>query len=186
MSECRICFNSKDGDLVAPCHCKGSIRHIHQGCLVKWLKSKYPREFSSLLQSSAPKRTGIQCELCKYEFKANARFGNPLQILRKIRYSTLTYRVLMNIPIIIYLAYKSNFLLRHLFSFIYSHAIKAKQNNILSQKVLVAVRFYLQLCFRLFPVSLVMTILPMVVHSTVMLIKRLVLEFKVVQFEMFN
>ena len=183
MSECRICLNSDKGRLVAPCKCNGTIKHIHQGCLMRWLKEKYPSKFSALLKSHKSKNTGLQCELCKYEFKGNIKYLNPLQILRKIKSSSLTYCVMMNIPIIIYLAYKSNTLLRHLFCFIYDQALQLNRSTAASIKILAILKFYLKLCVKLFPVSIVATVFPMILHSTYTLTSKLVMEFKTIQFE---
>ena len=40
---CRFCYEPceegvKDGSLIAPCYCKGSMKHIHQKCLKNWIK----------------------------------------------------------------------------------------------------------------------------------------------------
>ena len=183
MSECRICLNSDKGRLVAPCRCSGTIKHIHQGCLMKWLKEKYPSKFSALLKCPTSKNTGLQCELCKYEFKGDIKYLNPLQILQKVKDSRLTYCVLMNIPIIIYLAYKSNCLLRHLYYFIYDQALLLSKSTDFSVRVLVILKFYLKLCVKLFPVSIVATVLPMILYSTYTLSSKLVMEFKTIQFE---
>lgn len=184
MSECRICFNSEKGKLVAPCRCKGSIEHIHQGCLMKWLKERYPSQFRALLRSKEPKnQTGIQCELCKYEYKADIKYLKPLQIAKKIKNSRLTYTVLINIPIIIYLGYKCNNLLRHFLAFFFSHTIHGNSNLKFSKKIFMVFRFYLGLLAKLIPLSVLGTVLPMILHSTLILLKKLFLEFKVVNFE---
>jgi E3 ubiquitin-protein ligase DOA10 len=36
MAECKFCKESK-GELISPCHCKGSIGHVHAGCLVRYM-----------------------------------------------------------------------------------------------------------------------------------------------------
>lgn len=37
---CRICWSGEDddfgGDLLTPCNCKGTLRHVHQRCLGEW------------------------------------------------------------------------------------------------------------------------------------------------------
>jgi hypothetical protein len=33
-SVCRICY--EEGDLVAPCHCKGTVGFVHKKCLLQW------------------------------------------------------------------------------------------------------------------------------------------------------
>ena len=47
---CRICF--EDGELIQPCHCKGSTAYVHEHCLIKWL--------------TVSNRT--DCEICKFEY----------------------------------------------------------------------------------------------------------------------
>jgi RING-variant domain len=183
MSECRFCFNSEKGVLVTPCRCNGTIKHIHQSCLMKWLKEKYPLKCYALLKHPDSKNTGIQCELCKYEFKGNIKYLHPLQILSKLKNSSLTYCVLMNIPIIVYLAYKCNYLLRHLFLFIYDQGLILSKNTDLRSKAITVLKFYLRLCAKLFPVSIVATVLPMILHSTYSLCTKLYMELKVIQFE---
>lgn len=183
MSECRICLNSDQGKLVTPCRCKGTIKHIHQGCLMRWLKEKYPLKYQALLRQSASNNTGLQCELCKYEFKGNIKYLHPLQILQKIQKSSLTYCVLMNIPIIVYLGYKCNTSLRHLFKFIFDQAIILNRTTDFSIKIKQILMFYVKLCMKLFPVSIVATVLPMILHSTYLLTSKLVVEFKTIQFE---
>ena len=50
---CRICYNeSEEESLLSPCNCAGSIKYVHQSCLLKWLKARKP-----------------VCELCKYNYQ---------------------------------------------------------------------------------------------------------------------
>lgn len=49
---CKICYNgSEDEPLLSPCNCSGSIKYVHQSCLMKWLKARKP-----------------VCELCNYKY----------------------------------------------------------------------------------------------------------------------
>lgn len=49
---CRICYNGNEEEpLLSPCNCSGSIKCIHQSCLLKWLKARKP-----------------VCELCQYSY----------------------------------------------------------------------------------------------------------------------
>lgn len=34
--ECRLCFESKGEDFIAPCRCSGTSRWVHRGCLDRW------------------------------------------------------------------------------------------------------------------------------------------------------
>ncbi|XP_076956303.1 putative E3 ubiquitin ligase SUD1 isoform X2 [Bidens hawaiensis] len=51
---CRICHNTGDVDnpLRYPCACKGSIKFVHQDCLLQWLDHSHAR----------------RCEVCKHRF----------------------------------------------------------------------------------------------------------------------
>ena len=42
VKECRIC-KAEEGELVAPCACKGSMKWVHEVCLVSWLKARRQR-----------------------------------------------------------------------------------------------------------------------------------------------
>ena len=183
MSECRICYNSVKDTLVAPCRCSGSIKHIHQSCLVQWVKEKYPKEFSQLLKNQKLRQNKIHCELCKYEYKTNTKYLNLVQICKKIQGSNLTLSVLINIPVIVFLIYKCNYMLRHLFLFIYSQTLGANKHQEVSRKISWFFKVFIGLCIRLLPISLVGAILPLFIHSTAKLMKQLWMEFKDVEFE---
>ena len=52
---CRFCH---EGDhLIAPCHCKGSVKYLHLKCMEKWLESR---------------ETNV-CELCHHEFQGTSK-----------------------------------------------------------------------------------------------------------------
>lgn len=55
-TECRICCevgeNKTDGPLLTPCHCSGSMKHIHLECLTKSIES----------------RNSAHCEVCLTKF----------------------------------------------------------------------------------------------------------------------
>jgi len=63
--ECRVCRDTshENEPLVSPCVCDGSIRFVHEACLVKWLDIKKSET----------------CELCghRFEFTAIYRDGAP-------------------------------------------------------------------------------------------------------------
>lgn len=57
LSQCRICFESQDKDLlISPCRCSGSMKFVHEECLKLWILSSNPEPKSS------------SCELCKQAF----------------------------------------------------------------------------------------------------------------------
>lgn len=64
---CRVCHGESEPDnpLFYPCKCDGSIRYVHQECLVQWLKVSKQRQ---------PK-----CELCgeKFHFQNVYKDGAP-------------------------------------------------------------------------------------------------------------
>lgn len=182
MSECRICLNTSKGKLLAPCRCSGSIKYIHQNCLAKWVKEKYPREFNQLLKNSKTNQVQIKCELCKYNYKTSTNYLNILEICRQIKDSNYTYSILINIPVIVFLIYKCNYMLRHLFLFIYSHTLKTNTNKALGGRVMWIFKAMLGLFIRLLPIGLVGTILPLFIHSTAKLMKQLWMEFKDIKF----
>lgn len=59
------CEGDEESPLITPCHCTGSLRFVHQGCLQQWIKSSDTR----------------CCELCKYEFIMETK----LKPLRKVK-----------------------------------------------------------------------------------------------------
>jgi len=66
---CRICLMEGEDDaaadpLIAPCSCKGSIEHVHVGCLRHWQQSKLN---DSIRTCNAFKYAPLQCELCRTE-----------------------------------------------------------------------------------------------------------------------
>lgn len=66
---CRICHceESSEDYLISPCHCIGTLRHVHQACLQQWLKSNGMKS----------------CELCKFEFIMQTKF-RPLKNWQKL------------------------------------------------------------------------------------------------------
>lgn len=69
---CRICGDgsSPKSPLYHPCKCAGSIRYIHEECLIKWISvksnsSKVRAETPPIPSSSA----GLSCEICNYQFE---------------------------------------------------------------------------------------------------------------------
>ena len=102
MSECRICYGAHSYKLVSPCKCKGSINYVHEDCLIRWLRKKYPTAYHSLIHRPKPGPTGLFCELCKYEYKGRIIYLKNREILKQIQKSNTTYSIMINIPIMIY------------------------------------------------------------------------------------
>ncbi|CAG99021.1 uncharacterized protein KLLA0_F27709g [Kluyveromyces lactis] len=57
---CRICMleGTSDNPLFHPCKCKGSIKYIHQLCLIEWLQSKH-------VDVTKP-GAGMVCSICNH------------------------------------------------------------------------------------------------------------------------
>uniref|UniRef100_A0A8C7X4U1 RING-type E3 ubiquitin transferase n=1 Tax=Oryzias sinensis TaxID=183150 RepID=A0A8C7X4U1_9TELE len=77
---CRICHceGDEESPLITPCHCTGSLRFVHQGCLQQWIKSSDTR----------------CCELCKYEFIMETKF-KPLRKWEKLQMTASERRKIM-------------------------------------------------------------------------------------------
>ena len=183
MAECRICFNSLKENLVSPCKCKGSIKHIHVSCLKQWLKEKYPTELASILKSPVKSKSKIHCELCKSELKLRPHYLHPVQIMQKLQRSWQTYSVLLNIPVILFLIYRSGSLMRHLLLFLYSLTLKFNKPQNISEKISHFIHLNIELLSKVLPMSMAFSILPLFLQSTWALLAQLWLECKDVQIE---
>jgi len=78
---CRICHCGADselGRLIAPCKCKGTLKHVHQSCLQQWIKSSDCKH----------------CELCGFHFAMNTKL-KPLSKWEKLSMSTSERRKIM-------------------------------------------------------------------------------------------
>ena len=63
---CRICLEPEFmlDDLRSPCACKGSIKHVHETCLKKWIECKLENATTSEREKMLIKGE-VLCELCK-------------------------------------------------------------------------------------------------------------------------
>ena len=59
---CRICFES-EGTLYHPCLCDGSIKHVHEACLDRWIQTRH--------------QSKNECELCKSPYAFD--YDRPLE-----------------------------------------------------------------------------------------------------------
>ncbi|KAL3232949.1 ERAD-associated E3 ubiquitin-protein ligase DOA10 [Nakaseomyces bracarensis] len=61
-STCRICRGeaTEDSPLFHPCKCRGSIKYIHESCLLEWIASKN-------IDISKP-NTEVSCDICHHPF----------------------------------------------------------------------------------------------------------------------
>ena len=56
LRNCRICYlDDKEGKIISPCKCKGSLEYIHIDCLY-YTKKKYLKKDKAL--------TDFKCEIC--------------------------------------------------------------------------------------------------------------------------
>lgn len=108
-SVCRICGeDDTDEPLFHPCRCSGSIRHIHEDCLVKWLtmKSNLPGgDAVSLHEANVS-----ECELCGHTFQfsfeyskeisESAGFSVSLSIAYEIGRSALGSLIRVSLPVV--------------------------------------------------------------------------------------
>jgi hypothetical protein len=63
MTECRICYQDVQTQLITPCKCKGSIQKVHRECLERWIT------LSSNLEDK------IRCRICneKYQYQVDVK-----------------------------------------------------------------------------------------------------------------
>ena len=63
MACCRICYeDDKISNLLTPCYCKGTMKYVHQECLLTWMKMSQKNK----------------CEMCKYKFEVVKSYRSPL------------------------------------------------------------------------------------------------------------
>jgi pSer/pThr/pTyr-binding forkhead associated (FHA) protein len=71
---CRICLmegSTEDDPLLAPCKCKGSVKHVHLSCLRHWVKDRL-----GLANGDAPfVYNHLSCELCKTAYSTKIQIG---------------------------------------------------------------------------------------------------------------
>merc|ERR1719162_993255 len=73
---CRICLlegPSDDDPLITPCQCRGSIEHVHLGCLRHWIRGRL--NLSDVSGSSYFYRA-LPCELCKAFYPTFVHWNN--------------------------------------------------------------------------------------------------------------
>eukprot|EP00927_Polykrikos_kofoidii_P051988 TRINITY_DN4575_c0_g3_i1.p1 TRINITY_DN4575_c0_g3~~TRINITY_DN4575_c0_g3_i1.p1 ORF type:complete len:433 (-),score=70.09 TRINITY_DN4575_c0_g3_i1:67-1365(-) len=93
---CRICLlegPSEDDPLIAPCRCKGSIEHVHLGCLRHWIKGRL--NFSDAAGGSYFFRP-LACELCKGVYQTTVQCGTERTPLVEVPRTQPPFIVLEN------------------------------------------------------------------------------------------
>ncbi|KAL1192624.1 hypothetical protein V5N11_008691 [Cardamine amara subsp. amara] len=76
--QCRICLDVGGEDLIAPCNCKGTQKHVHRSCLDNWRSTKEGFAFS-------------HCTECRANFKLRANVPPDRWWLR-LRFQLLVAR----------------------------------------------------------------------------------------------
>jgi len=63
--ECYICYqkSKKYGNYIHPCKCKGTLRYVHEKCLIKWIATSGK----------------TKCTQCHYEFKYSEAFPSFIE-----------------------------------------------------------------------------------------------------------
>ncbi|CAG9328915.1 unnamed protein product [Blepharisma stoltei] len=180
MSECRICLNSSnDSALISPCMCSGSIKYVHSHCLQHWLKEKYPNRYKTMPIKTRGCNTGLKCELCKYEFQGKLRFLGISGILKKLKETQALIYIILNVPVVLYLIYKFNYLLRHLLNVSKSHINLIKLQSSGCKKIFMLTKFYIRFLLGLLPVAVFGASAPTIAYSTMVLAKNLISECQV-------
>eukprot|EP00055_Hartaetosiga_balthica_P013898 m.73361 g.73361 ORF g.73361 m.73361 type:complete len:365 (-) comp8419_c0_seq1:2194-3288(-) len=82
--QCKICLDSEESSgnkLISPCKCKGSMKYVHETCLLEWTESRFG-EYA----------TEGQCQYCHEKYKVQTNFGWFLRATRWARdgISTIT------------------------------------------------------------------------------------------------
>jgi len=94
---CRICLlegaGEPDDPLIAPCQCKGSIEHVHLGCLRHWIKGRLnlsDRPLGSYFYRP------LSCELCKAVYPTYVHAGQERTPLVEVPWTQPPFIVLEN------------------------------------------------------------------------------------------
>jgi hypothetical protein len=96
-AHCRICLGT-EGQLIAPCHCQGTMKYTHNECMVTWMFSKrhttfqesmsharfLPKWITSLFAPSHRPITGnMKCDICRHNmtFEVQDRLNSKRKLL---------------------------------------------------------------------------------------------------------
>ena len=62
--ECRYCLSGdKSEKLIAPCHCEGTMRYVHEECLEDWINNR------GLYMLTRNEIYSTKCEICNWEIR---------------------------------------------------------------------------------------------------------------------
>ncbi|OMJ82843.1 hypothetical protein SteCoe_16376 [Stentor coeruleus] len=102
---CRVCYESGESVLVSPCHCSGSLKHIHEDCLKIWITMKY-KDIKE-----------AKCEVCGYQYimdiKQKRKFNPKKGSAENFGYCEVNYKNIFNkyyrycciIPVLIFILF---------------------------------------------------------------------------------
>lgn len=69
--QCRICLlttETKRKPLISPCHCSGTVRHVHIHCLTHWIEVS-SRKAACINSTRYTKPLPPHCELCGFRYR---------------------------------------------------------------------------------------------------------------------
>uniref|UniRef100_A0A1I8BTZ1 RING-CH-type domain-containing protein n=1 Tax=Meloidogyne hapla TaxID=6305 RepID=A0A1I8BTZ1_MELHA len=69
--QCRICLlttETKRKPLISPCHCSGTVRHVHIHCLAHWIEVS-SRKAACINSTRYTKPLPPHCELCGFRYR---------------------------------------------------------------------------------------------------------------------
>tara|TARA_R110002111_G_scaffold21318_3_gene49797 strand:+ start:464 stop:1147 length:684 start_codon:yes stop_codon:yes gene_type:complete len=74
--ECRYCLCKDDEYMIIPCKCDGSMKYVHEQCLLNWIEKKNRRV---VIPGRFGNSSTFHCEICQTEYKVdyiNEQKGN--------------------------------------------------------------------------------------------------------------
>jgi hypothetical protein len=78
---CRICLaggSTPEDPLLAPCQCKGSIEHVHLGCLKHWVRDRLGLSNGDAAFVVGGPTSQLSCELCKTPYHTRFQMGSKI------------------------------------------------------------------------------------------------------------
>jgi len=84
---CRICLtegSSVEDPLLAACQCRGSIQHVHFGCLKHWVRERLGLANGDAAFEVGGEQDPMSCELCRTPFQTMFQMGGKLLQLVEI------------------------------------------------------------------------------------------------------
>lgn len=92
---CRVCHCRGDEALIAPCSCNGSLKYVHETCLITWMKNPFKDSCEICKQKIliVKKRKPIYTVSKKFiKFFANVGQGSPVSRTRFLSLFLLVYK----------------------------------------------------------------------------------------------